>query len=148
MSVGVTYSTARGGYKIYGPRNKLVEEGTGTNRYIGRIALEDDEHEPILLDWRAPASEAFYRATAVEPMGMVLRRHLITTGMTLVDIEDDLLSTGSLRDEDRVMLVGEAAILATWWFTNMAWLWYNVIGALVVIAAAWVFNLARPKVAS
>ena len=34
------------------------------------------------------------------------------------------------------MLVGEAAILATWWFTNMAWLWYNVIGAVVVVAAA------------
>jgi Na+/proline symporter len=34
------------------------------------------------------------------------------------------------------MLVGESAILATWWFTNMAWLWYNVIGAVVVVAAA------------
>jgi Na+/proline symporter len=34
------------------------------------------------------------------------------------------------------MLVGEAAILATWWFTNMAWLWYNVIGAVVVVTAA------------
>ena len=34
------------------------------------------------------------------------------------------------------MLIGEAAILGTWWFTNMAWLWYNVIGAVVVVIAA------------
>jgi Na+/proline symporter len=34
------------------------------------------------------------------------------------------------------MLVGEAAILATWWFTNVAWLWYNVIGPVVVVATA------------
>jgi Na+/proline symporter len=34
------------------------------------------------------------------------------------------------------MLAGEAAILGTWWFTNMAWLWYNVIGAVVVVVAA------------
>ena len=40
------------------------------------------------------------------------------------------------------MLVGEAAILATWWFTNMAWLWYNVIGAVVVVATALVITAA------
>src|SRR3954447_7446819 len=34
------------------------------------------------------------------------------------------------------MLVGESAILATWWFTSMAWLWYNVIGAVVVVVTA------------
>jgi Na+/proline symporter len=34
------------------------------------------------------------------------------------------------------MIVGETAILATWWFTNMAWLWYNVIGAAVVVTTA------------
>jgi Na+/proline symporter len=40
------------------------------------------------------------------------------------------------------MLVGESAILATWWFTNMAWLWYNVIGALVVVTTALLITAA------
>jgi Na+/proline symporter len=40
------------------------------------------------------------------------------------------------------MLVGESAILATWWFTNMAWLWYNVIGAVVVVATALLLTAA------
>jgi len=37
------------------------------------------------------------------------------------------------------MLVGEAAILATARFTNISFLWYNVIGALVVILVGWSF---------
>jgi len=32
------------------------------------------------------------------------------------------------------MLAGEAAILASFWFTNISFLWYNVIGCVVVVA--------------
>jgi hypothetical protein len=34
------------------------------------------------------------------------------------------------------MLAGEAAILGTAFFTDVSWLWYNVIGCVVVIAVA------------
>ena len=34
------------------------------------------------------------------------------------------------------MLTGEAAMLATAYFTNISWLWYNVIGAGVVVFTA------------
>src|SRR5215469_2535715 len=34
------------------------------------------------------------------------------------------------------MLAGEAAILATSWFTDVSWLWYNVIGSAVVVLVA------------
>ena len=34
------------------------------------------------------------------------------------------------------MLVGEAAILATSWFTNISWLWYSGIGSAVVVLVA------------
>ena len=34
------------------------------------------------------------------------------------------------------MLAGEAAILATARFTDVSWLWYNVIGCVVVVATA------------
>jgi Na+/proline symporter len=45
------------------------------------------------------------------------------------------------------MVTGEAAILATWWFTSVAWLWFNVIGAVVVVATALAITPAgsRPR---
>jgi DNA helicase IV len=42
--------------------------------YIGRRHIEDAEHDPVVVDWRAPISAPFYRATAVDPLGLVFRR--------------------------------------------------------------------------
>ena len=41
----------------------------GRAPYIGRIGIfdEDDDYEPLLLDWRAPAARAFYVATGAHP---------------------------------------------------------------------------------
>ncbi len=38
------------------------------------------------------------------------------------------------------MLAGEASILATAYFTDVSWLWYNVIGSAVVVAVALVWT--------
>jgi len=43
--------------------------------YIGRIAVADEEQEPVVIDWRAPVAEPFYRATGRSPMGLSRRRH-------------------------------------------------------------------------
>lgn len=90
---------------------KLVETDTHTPRYIGRLAVEDENREPLLIDWRAPVAEPFYRATAMNPMGMSLRRHLIMSGRTLLNIEDDLLSADGVTEVEAASLVGEAALL-------------------------------------
>ena len=50
----------------------------GDPYYIGRLAVEDADHTPLVIDWRAPVAEPFYRATAIAPMGVVRRRHFIT----------------------------------------------------------------------
>ncbi len=42
------------------------------------------------------------------------------------------------------MLAGEAAILATAWFTDVSWLWYNVIGCVVVVLTALAISAAAP----
>ena len=42
--------------------------------YIGRRHIEDDEHDPVVVDWRAPIAAPFYRATAADPLGVDLRR--------------------------------------------------------------------------
>ena len=34
-------------------------------RYIGRLGVRDDDYEPLVIDWRAPAASPFYRATPV-----------------------------------------------------------------------------------
>jgi len=42
------------------------------------------------------------------------------------------------------MLAGEAAILGTAYFTDVSWLWYNVIGCAVVVTIALGITSAAP----
>src|SRR5687768_17253781 len=42
--------------------------------YIGRRHIEDDQHDPVVVDWRAPIAAPFYRATGADPLGVALRR--------------------------------------------------------------------------
>src|SRR5699024_2260197 len=83
----------------------------GEVRHIGRIGLTDDEHTSILTDWRAPAAQAFYRATAVHPDGVLRRRHLVTRARQVVSLEDEVLDLDALGDE-QVHLSGEGALFA------------------------------------
>jgi DNA helicase IV len=82
----------------------------GERRYIGRVAISDEDNEPLVVDWRAPAAEPFYRATPGAPMGLVRRRHFILRGRLLAGLDDELL-TAEPPDGDLV-LVGEGALLA------------------------------------
>src|SRR5829696_6146821 len=52
----------------------------GDHLHIGRIGLFDEENdfEPLLIDWRAPAARSFYLATAASPQGVTRRRHIRT----------------------------------------------------------------------
>ena len=54
--------------------SEWLDLADGATRYIGRLGLTDAEHTSLLTDWRAPAAQAFYRATAahaddVDPPG-------------------------------------------------------------------------------
>ena len=87
----------------------------GTTRYIGRIGLTDAEQTSLMTDWRAPAAQAFYRATAAQADGVVRRRHLVTRGRTVTGLEDEVLDLDLLADgSDDVLsgLSGEGALLA------------------------------------
>jgi len=46
------------------------------------------------------------------------------------------------------MLVGEAAIFSAFWFTSISFLWYNVIGCVVVIVTGVAISWARPRPAT
>ena len=87
-----------------------LDRTDGEIRYIGRIGVRDADYEPLVIDWRAPAAEPFYRATPANPMQVVRRRVLRCRGDRVVAIEDDLLD-GDAASSDLVV-IGDGALLA------------------------------------
>ena len=84
----------------------------GARWYVGRIGVEDEHHEPLVVDWRAPVAEPFYRATAIEPMGVVRRRHLLTRrGREVVGVDDEVFDSAAAESEG-LRIAGEGALLA------------------------------------
>ncbi|GIF99462.1 HelD family protein [Catellatospora citrea] len=81
----------------------------GETYHIGRLGVRDEDREPLLIDWRAPAAAAFYRATPGEPLGVVRRRVIISRGREVVDLDDDLLSPD---DAGELRVLGEGSLLA------------------------------------
>jgi len=79
--------------------------------YVGRVAVADDRSDPVVVDWRAPVAEPFYRATGRAPMGLSRRRHFASRGRSLLDIEDEVFGDGApATDSDEP--VGRVALLA------------------------------------
>ncbi len=68
---------------------RLDDERGGT-WYVGRRHVEDDRGEPVVVDWRAGVSTPFYRATAVDPLGLKRRRRFLMTGTVLDDLYDEV----------------------------------------------------------
>ncbi len=81
----------------------------GAVRHIGRAGVRaaDENADPLVLDWRAPAARPFYTATAREPQGQARRRHVRTSGNEVVGVDDEPLDGSAGGD-----LVGEGALLA------------------------------------
>ncbi len=75
-----------------------IDTEEGEQFHIGRLAVADEHQEPVVVDWRAPVAEAFYRATGRDSMGLVLRRHFVSRGRELIDIEDELFDLDRLDD--------------------------------------------------
>ncbi len=63
--------------------------------HIGRLGISGEDLEPLVVDWRAPVAEPFYRATGRDPMGLVLRRHLAAQGRRIVGFEDERFGSSS-----------------------------------------------------
>ena len=76
--------------------------------YIGRMSVIEGD-DVYLIDWRAPAAEAFYRATPLEPMDVSHRRHLHYSNGELTNYSDEIFDTDKI-DSHRA-LRGEAALL-------------------------------------
>ncbi len=66
-----------------------------------------------MVDWRAPVAEPFYRATGARPMGLRRRRHFLTDGRRVVDLEDELFAQGDgTGGAEALGLAGPSVLLA------------------------------------
>jgi DNA helicase IV len=85
-----------------------LDTHAGERSYIGRIGIfdTDNDYEPALLDWRAPAARPFYTATAATPEDMRRRRQFHTRGRQIVEFTDEVFGRPGADDQ------GDAALMA------------------------------------
>src|SRR4051812_42359499 len=90
-----------------------LREDSG-HRYVGRIGLsaEDGDEEPLLVDWRAPAAQPFYTATALNDLGIARRRHIRTRLREVIGVSDEVLDPDDPAAANSSGLTGESALLA------------------------------------
>jgi DNA helicase IV len=62
--------------------------------HIGRRHVRDEANDPIVIDWRAPISRSFYRATPADRMGVTLRRRFGFHDGLISSYEDEHLDHG------------------------------------------------------
>ncbi len=100
---------------VFGRIDRIGEQSDQTEAFhIGRLAIADEDREPVVVDWRAPVAEPFYRATGREPMGLARRRHFVIEGRDLLGIEDELFGEGhlGLGHDEGLADVGDGVVQA------------------------------------
>jgi len=72
--------------------------------HVGRRHVTDDAGEPMVLDWRAPLSRSFYRASVRDPQGVATRRRFGFVKGDLTSFEDEHLDRGEeLGTKSRIL---------------------------------------------
>ncbi|MFF8832370.1 HelD family protein [Streptomyces sp. NPDC015131] len=77
---------------FFGRLDHLPGVQEGQSFHIGRRHVHDAHGDPLVVDWRAPVSQPFYRASRKDPQGVELRRRFGYTGGELTAYEDEHLS--------------------------------------------------------
>jgi len=98
---------------VFGRIDQKNEESDNETFYIGRIAVWNESQDPITVDWRAPISESFYRATGRESMGLTRRRHFASRGGKLLGIEDEFFGDDIIDDSSTPYFKGRMTLATT-----------------------------------
>jgi len=88
--------------------------GTTDVYHVGRLAVSDEQLNALVVDWRAPVAEAFYRATGVESLGLSRRRHVAIRGHEVQSVEDEYFADENgdlLLPEDEVRAATEEGLV-------------------------------------
>ena len=75
-----------------------LDEETGERWYVGRRHIEDDRHDPVVIDWRAAVAAPFYRATVHDPLGLHRRRRFTMADGQLTAYLDEHLDDPEAAD--------------------------------------------------
>ncbi|MGW7198300.1 HelD family protein [Streptomyces chryseus] len=84
-----------------------AEGAEGERFYIGRRHVHDADGDPMVIDWRAPVSQPFYRASKKDPLDVGLRRRFGYTGGELTAYEDEHLSDPAEAERTSKLLQAE-----------------------------------------
>jgi DNA helicase IV len=80
-----------------------VDYRAGEDFHIGRRHISDPSGDPMVIDWRAPVSLPFYRASRTEPMGVGLRRRYGFQQGRLTAFEDEDLAAGEVEEHSAIL---------------------------------------------
>lgn len=89
-----------------------LDTADGDLLHVGRVSVIDESGDVMLVDWRAPAAGAFYRATPAHPLGVARRRTLTTRGKQVDDLDDELLDAEAADRLGITAVTGQGALLA------------------------------------
>jgi AAA domain/UvrD-like helicase C-terminal domain len=84
-----------------GPGEETDDAIAGHSFHIGRRHVHAPDGTPAVIDWRAPVSRPFYRASAADPMNLALRRRFGFAGGELTAYEDELFTTDGVSSAGR-----------------------------------------------
>ncbi|MEO3750707.1 ATP-binding domain-containing protein [Streptomyces sp. B6B3] len=88
----------------------LHEDASGEQAhrfYIGRRHVHDAAGDPMVIDWRAPVSQPFYRASKRDPQDVALRRRFGYDGGELTAYEDEHLTDRTEAERSSALLQRE-----------------------------------------
>ncbi len=92
---------------FFGRLDYLETAQEGQRFYIGRRHVHDADGDPMVVDWRAPVSQPFYRASRKDPMHIGLRRRFGYTGGDLTAYEDEHLTDPDEEERTSRLLQAE-----------------------------------------
>ena len=76
---------------------RMTLDGTPRPLYVGRRWVHDDKHDPLVVNWQAPAARPFYTATPQQPQRVTVRRRYRAEQRRLLDISDEALDGSAVE---------------------------------------------------
>jgi DNA helicase IV len=67
--------------------------------YIGKQSIMDENRDSLVINWRLPIAEAFYRCSFKDPMGVLAKRQFKTEKNTVLDFDEMVLQDLAERVE-------------------------------------------------
>ncbi|MDP9848486.1 HelD family protein [Streptosporangium lutulentum] len=88
---------------FFGRLDRAADDDLPGTIYVGRRHVHDDRSRPLVIDWRAPVSRAFYQASPSDPMDVARRRRFGYHGGDLTAYEDERLDQGGDLQQSRLL---------------------------------------------